>query len=163
MNATCPHVGQLGDVPDGLDYCEVCVEQGGTWVHLRQCLVCGLTACCDSSPNQHASRHARAVQHPVMRSLEEGEDWSWCFGCEKTLRRRADGSWSEVDTFFETGLWYAQQRADASGSAEPEPQETTADGFPLGVWATTYRERRRTGELDPEQATALEELPGWRW
>ena len=35
--------------------------------------------CCDSSPQRHASGHAREADHPIMRSLEPGEDWSWCF------------------------------------------------------------------------------------
>ena len=35
--------------------------------------------CCDSSPNTHASRHARGDGHTIARSAEPGEDWSWCF------------------------------------------------------------------------------------
>lgn len=59
--------------------CAECVKAGDTWVHLRLCLQCGHVGCCDSSKNKHASRHARAVEHPVMRSLEPGETWGWCF------------------------------------------------------------------------------------
>jgi hypothetical protein len=40
---------------------------------------CGRIGCCDSSPNRHASRHARADGHPVARSVEPGEEWSWCY------------------------------------------------------------------------------------
>jgi hypothetical protein len=43
------------------------------------CETCGKIGCCDSSPNRHASRHARADGHPVARSVEPGEDWSWCY------------------------------------------------------------------------------------
>jgi uncharacterized UBP type Zn finger protein len=48
-------------------------------VHLRECLICGHVACCDSSPNTHATKHYHATKHPVMRSVEPGEDWGWCY------------------------------------------------------------------------------------
>lgn len=161
--ATCHHTVRVVDVSPGLDVCPTCIEKGGTWVHLRQCLVCGLTGCCDSSPNQHASRHYLAAGHETVRSLEEGEAWSWCFACEVTLRKADDGIWDEVDTFFEAGLWYAHGRADEIGPVAVAPDETTPDGFPIGEWATTYRARRRDGELDPNQIAALEAVPGWSW
>ena len=43
------------------------------------CLTCGKIGCCDSSPNRHASRHANESGHPIVRSAERGEDWSWCY------------------------------------------------------------------------------------
>jgi len=43
------------------------------------CQSCGKIGCCDSSPNQHASHHARDDGHPIARSVEPGEDWSWCY------------------------------------------------------------------------------------
>ena len=59
--------------------CEDCLASGGVWMHLRICLECGHVGCCDSSPSRHASRHAAAAEHALIRSLEPGEDWSWCF------------------------------------------------------------------------------------
>ena len=59
--------------------CEECVKTGAQWVHLRTCQACGVTLCCDSSPNQHASKHARAAHHPVITSAERGERWLYCF------------------------------------------------------------------------------------
>jgi hypothetical protein len=59
--------------------CEECVKMGDAWVHLRECLVCGHVGCCDSSKNQHATKHFHATKHPVMRSVEPGEDWGWCY------------------------------------------------------------------------------------
>lgn len=59
--------------------CEECLASGDPWVHLRMCLQCGQVGCCDSSKNKHATRHFRATQHPLVRSLEPGEDWAWCF------------------------------------------------------------------------------------
>ena len=59
--------------------CEDCVKAGGEWVHLRTCQSCGGTRCCDSSPNRHASRHARGSGHPVIASAEPGERWLYCY------------------------------------------------------------------------------------
>jgi Zn-finger in ubiquitin-hydrolases and other protein len=59
--------------------CEACVKTGDSWVHLRTCQECGLTLCCDSSPNQHATKHARASNHPVIASAEIGERWLYCY------------------------------------------------------------------------------------
>ncbi len=70
------HVTELPDVVDG---CEECLKTGGSWVHLRICLECGKVGCCDSSPNQHASLHAQDEGHPLIRSLEPGESWSYCY------------------------------------------------------------------------------------
>ena len=59
--------------------CEECVKTGARWMHLRTCQTCGSTLCCDSSPNRHASGHARATSHPVIASAEPGERWLYCF------------------------------------------------------------------------------------
>jgi uncharacterized UBP type Zn finger protein len=75
----CRHRSQLKPVsPDG-DGCAECLAVGDEWVHLRMCLTCGAVRCCDSSPNQHASRHAKASGHPIVRSMEPGESWMWCY------------------------------------------------------------------------------------
>ena len=57
--------------------CVECDETGGWWLHLRRCIECGHVGCCDSSPSQHASRHAARTGHPVVRSFEPGENWFW--------------------------------------------------------------------------------------
>jgi len=59
--------------------CAECVKIGAEWVHLRTCQTCGITLCCDSSPNQHASKHARVSGHPVIASAEPGERWLYCY------------------------------------------------------------------------------------
>ncbi len=59
--------------------CDECVARGDGWVHLRSCAACGHVGCCDSSKNKHATAHYRASGHPVIRSLEPGEDWLWCY------------------------------------------------------------------------------------
>ncbi|MEV3960161.1 Na+/H+ antiporter [Nocardia sp. NPDC050193] len=64
---------------DGPDVCAQCVAEGLTWVHLRMCLTCGNIGCCDSSPGNHAAGHYTSTEHPVMRSVEPGEAWRWCY------------------------------------------------------------------------------------
>lgn len=76
----CEHLEStaLLDPPADLR-CQDCVREGIRWVALRMCLTCGNVGCCDSSPRRHATAHFRATQHAVMRSVEPGEDWRWCF------------------------------------------------------------------------------------
>ncbi|MET8654718.1 MULTISPECIES: Na+/H+ antiporter [Nocardia] len=64
---------------DGPDECAECLAEGLVWVHLRMCLTCGHIACCDSSPGNHATAHYGSTAHPVIRSVEPGEAWRWCY------------------------------------------------------------------------------------
>jgi hypothetical protein len=85
--AGCAHLDQIrNDVsPSTTEGCTDCLAIGASWVHLRECLVCGHVACCDSSPHRHASAHFAGTGHPVMRSFEPGEDWRWCFVDEQIV------------------------------------------------------------------------------
>ena len=72
----CAHLDQVQVTPpDAVAGCEECVKTGSRWLHLRVCLTCGKVGCCDESPNRHASKHAAATEHPIIRSAEPGEDW----------------------------------------------------------------------------------------
>ena len=76
----CTHIDEITDVKQPEQrVCEECVKTGDRWVHLRTCQQCGGTRCCDSSPNQHASKHARASGHPVIASAQRGERWLYCY------------------------------------------------------------------------------------
>ena len=78
----CAHLDSIEVKPPDpaeVEGCEECLMTGDRWVHLRVCLSCGKVLCCDSSPNRHASKHADHEGHPIVRSLEPGEDWSWCY------------------------------------------------------------------------------------
>jgi hypothetical protein len=79
--AACSHLDQvrLVEPPGTIAGCEECLRIGSGWVHLRMCQTCGTIGCCDSSPHKHASRHAAEEGHPIVRSVEPGEDWSWCY------------------------------------------------------------------------------------
>ena len=80
MSPVCTHLDQVQvtERPETISGCEDCLATGGTWVHLRMCQTCGRIGCCDSSLNRHATKHAHAAGHPILRSAERGEDWSWC-------------------------------------------------------------------------------------
>ena len=78
--STCAHIGSVTTIKrPAKRECAECVKTGDHWVHLRTCQTCGVTLCCDSSPNQHASSHARTTTHPVIASAEPGEQWLYCF------------------------------------------------------------------------------------
>ena len=81
---SCQHIQAAVPPPtpdeSTVEGCADCLAQGfHDWVHLRQCLECGHVGCCDSSPRRHATGHFNVTGHPVMRSLEPGETWKWCF------------------------------------------------------------------------------------
>jgi uncharacterized UBP type Zn finger protein len=75
----CSHLDQIHDVKPNTKGCEECLKTGGRWLHLRLCKTCGHVGCCDSSPNQHATKHFHSTNHPIMHSIEPGEHWMWCF------------------------------------------------------------------------------------
>lgn len=79
-DAACPDITMITTVkgPKQLQ-CDECVKTGSRWFHLRTCQECGTTLCCDSSPNKHASKHARSSGHPVIASAQPGERWLYCF------------------------------------------------------------------------------------
>jgi 3-deoxy-D-manno-octulosonate 8-phosphate phosphatase KdsC-like HAD superfamily phosphatase len=58
--------------------CEDCIKTGDEWLHLRTCQTCGVTLCCNDSPNQHMQKHYHKTKHPVISSAEPGERWLWC-------------------------------------------------------------------------------------
>jgi uncharacterized UBP type Zn finger protein len=76
---SCTHLDEVKAVTPSANGCEECLQAGGTWMHLRLCLTCGHVGCCDTSENKHATRHFQSTRHPLIRSLEKGEDWGWCF------------------------------------------------------------------------------------
>jgi tellurite resistance protein TerC len=76
---TCTHRDQIAAVEPKTQGCEECLKSGDLWVQLRMCLKCGHVGCCDSSKNRHATKHFQSTGHPVMRSIQPGESWKWCY------------------------------------------------------------------------------------
>lgn len=78
--SACEHLALITEVKQPRKrVCEECIKTGDEWVHLRTCQKCGVTLCCDSSPNRHATKHAHASGHPVIASAEVGERWLYCY------------------------------------------------------------------------------------
>ena len=77
----CTHLDAVKvlELPGQVNGCEDCLRDGGKWLHLRICLTCGHVGCCDNSPGRHATAHHHETTHPIIRSLEPGEDWNWCY------------------------------------------------------------------------------------
>jgi len=86
LEGACTHIRSVAKITHAVRReCEDCVKTGGEWVHLRTCQACGGTRCCDSSPNRHASRHAKGSGHPVICSAEPGEQWLYCYPHENAV------------------------------------------------------------------------------
>ena len=79
MPQPCKHLDQIKIRHTTKEGCEECLKTGDAWVHLRLCLSCGHVGCCDSSKNKHATKHFHATKHPLIRSIEPGEAWIWCY------------------------------------------------------------------------------------
>lgn len=81
----CSHLDDIKAVHPSAAGCEDCLRIGEDWVHLRMCLTCGHIGCCDTSKNKHATAHFHATDHPMIMSMESGEDWAWCFADEEYI------------------------------------------------------------------------------
>jgi hypothetical protein len=82
----CVHLSAITEIRQPQHrVCDECAKSGSRWVHLRTCQTCGVTLCCDSSPNRHASGHARTSGHPVIASAEVGERWLYCYPDDETF------------------------------------------------------------------------------
>jgi monovalent cation/hydrogen antiporter len=84
-DSPCGHFAAATHLTTTEHVCKDCVAMNSNWVHLRLCLICGYVGCCDSSPNRHASTHARTTGDPVVRSIEPGEAWGYCFVDDITI------------------------------------------------------------------------------
>ena len=79
MKVKCRHLKKIKNPTPSSRVCEDCVKDGDKWEYLRICMTCGYVGCCDASKNTHARKHFEATGHPIVKSLEPGEDWMWCF------------------------------------------------------------------------------------
>ena len=165
MTTSCEHIDDVRSdwAPVSEPVCEDCARAGEeSWVSLRRCLTCGHVGCCDSSPGRHATGHHHESSHPMVQTVQSGQDWVWCYVDEVTLRP-IDGRWVEVDLFYEAGLAYMREHLQGGGEAALDEDFTMPKGFPLGRWVAEMRRRRTAGELSADQETQIGALPGWRW
>ena len=90
--ATCTHLDHVHvtELPEAVDGCEDCLADGR-----RSGCTCGsawsaATSAAATTRRASTRRRTRATRgHPIIRSLEPGEDWSWCFVDELAMRIRA--------------------------------------------------------------------------
>jgi uncharacterized UBP type Zn finger protein len=77
----CPHYdGSLSPTLIS-EICEECGASSPT----RICLSCGHVGCCDSTSG-HATAHAQASGHPLIRSLPiSQQSFTWCYQCQAYL------------------------------------------------------------------------------
>jgi hypothetical protein len=68
--------------------CQECNVSGGWWLHLRRCAECGHIGCCDSSPNQHAKKHAAESGHNIIMSFEPLQSWFFDYTEQRVFRAR---------------------------------------------------------------------------
>jgi len=105
--------------PSGPGCVECLATPDGWWFHLRRCARCGHVGCCDSSPSQHASRHADSSGHPIVRSYEPGEDWFYDYTTDEAflgmmVKVLAPYAWSFADD-PEVLSWLGQLAAKGKG------------------------------------------------
>lgn len=79
MTRECTHLNQVREVVPSADGCEECLKTGDAWVELRVCKICGHVGCCDGSKNKHATKHYRQTHHPIIKSIQPGERWGYCY------------------------------------------------------------------------------------
>ena len=75
----CTHLHLIQVWGPTTDTCQECVDKGDSWPNLRMCLVCGYIGCCDTAKNKHMKHHVESTNHPIVRSIEPGEGWVWCY------------------------------------------------------------------------------------
>jgi Zn ribbon nucleic-acid-binding protein len=88
-------------------------EPQGWWVHLRRCVECGHVGCCDTSPAQHATAHAKSSGHRFIQSYEPGEDWFYDY---------------DTDEVFD-GPTLADPTSHPAGQGAPGPQGRVPDDW----------------------------------
>jgi hypothetical protein len=72
--------------PSGTGCVECLASSNSWWYHLRRCAKCGHIGCCDSSPNQHATKHAEETGHHIITSFEPGEHWFYDFNTQGMIQ-----------------------------------------------------------------------------
>ena len=116
--------------PDEVEGCEECLQLGMRWVHLRMCQTCGHIGCCDNSEGKHATAHFKSIGHPIIRSAQPGEDWSWCYVDELMLRLGVhQESWRRTGRLS----WRTGKGREARGPSRPRPWQAVAVAETAGM------------------------------
>lgn len=83
---------------------------------------------------------------------------------ERTARLRALPGWVDNtrEAMWETGYRRLVDYVGTNGGL-PAQKLVLDDGFTIGGWVATQRERYRRGRLSRERVSKLQEIPGWTW
>lgn len=84
----CSHLDLIRVTEPTLNHCAQCAESGDEYPALRLCLICGFVGCCDLSVNKHMEKHCEETGHPLIRSIQPGEAWLWCYADSAFLSSR---------------------------------------------------------------------------
>ena len=86
----CSHLDtvEILEVPDPVAGCEECLASGGSGSICACARAAATSAAATTRPNRHATAHNAETGHPIIRSVEPGEDWSWCYVDELMFRLR---------------------------------------------------------------------------
>ena len=165
MAKNCSHLNQIQAVSPHTAGCDECLRTGDDWVHLRLCLKCGHVGCCDDSKKKHATAHFHATGHPVIESLEPGENWRWCYLDEILL---ASGI-GEADTPAYEGANLLRDDAPTPNGASNDGKFSVRQPLPLvgnisangrsgGMFKSICRRVRRCNKknLEPTIELAVE-------
>jgi diadenylate cyclase len=162
---TCTHLDQIRILAPRTDGCEECLRAGDDWVHLRLCLTCGHVGCCDDSQNKHATAHFHLTNHAVIKSLEPGENWRWCYVDEilfasEVAKPDTPAYESEKimpdDTQAPNGA--SNDRTVSTRPPLPLVGDTSANGRSSGMFKSICRRVRRCNKknLEPTIELAVE-------
>ncbi len=119
-------------------------------------MTCGKIGCCDDSPNKHATAHFNEVGHPIIRSAEPGEDWSWCYVEEVAfLTPHADGSGTRTRA---AGGRAGPDRARARAARDTRTPASTEIADLGNLASNTFDDELNEGISDElrEQLSAIE-------
>jgi len=165
MTTNCAHLDQIRAVTARSDGCEECLRAGDEWVHLRLCLTCGHVGCCDDSKNKHATAHFHSTGHPVIESLEPGEDWRWCYVDEILFSSEiagADAPAGESENLMpddaRSPISAINDRTLAARQSLPLVGDVSANGHSGGMFKSICKRVRRCNKknLEPTIELAVE-------
>ena len=158
---TCTHLEQIRTAIPRSGGCEECLRTGDDWVHLRLCLTCGHVGCCDDSKNKHATAHFHSAGHPVIESLEPGENWRWCYVDEILIESEIDedATASERESVMKNDT-SAPERDARDGKHQPLPLigDISANPRTNGMFKSICRRVHRCNKqnLEPTIELAVE-------
>jgi diadenylate cyclase len=156
MSKTCTHLDQIRTRTPRTNGCEECLRRGDDWVHLRLCLTCGHVGCCDDSRNKHATKHFHSTRHPIIESLEPGENWRWC--CVDEILFPSEPNRENETPYKREKVMFDSPTSDTIRSARqslPLMDSNSANGRNSGMFKSICQRVRRCDKKNFEPTLEL--------